>query len=102
METRHLINDPPPPGARMHLFTVYGHPIVGVRQTVPCRANAKVYIADPTDPGPEPEFEGESKMYWDAQESELDGEWGRIYEDPAGDTWTRNQLWWLPEGEEPG
>jgi hypothetical protein len=74
--------------------TPAGVPIIGTVDILPCCALAETYAID-EDGTVTPEYDGESRMYWDGQYTEEhDGE--LLYQCSEGLSWTRKQITWTP------
>lgn len=67
--------------------------IIGTYESVPCCALADEFTPDPEREGEFlPEFAGESRMYWDAQEQETTTAGKPLYVGSDGDVYTADQL----------
>lgn len=79
----------------MHLFAPNGSQIVGTLERITGRANATSY----SETG-EPEYDGETEVWWDEQETATNAAGQTIYVDEDGYQWTFDELTAAPEEDD--
>ena len=78
------------PGKRYQAISPKGHPIIGTYDLIPGCALVRDFSI--TADGLEPEYAGETKVYWDGQTTDTNEKGEKFYQCSNGDAWTESEL----------